>query len=250
MSPISGSRSRRAAYLSDSAYAARGSCTRPVARSSSARASCPKRRANPSRGRRRHSPTVRTPMVPSVSMLRCGQRVHSSGSGASRAASSSRLRTNTGRDPSRPARANHSDASGVGVMAKRTDAPRAVVSSCSSRVHSWRAPPNSRRLPRTSSSTPSGGSRLTRGVNRTPRCATASSNWRSRRTSRASVCNSGTSASAALTDMPARTPTACTRASQARTTLPLRSRSTMATGGWPGNACTTSRSESSSSDGR
>ena len=46
-------------------------------------------------------------------------RAAASGSGASRAARSSRLRTNSGRAPGRPARANHSDASGAGVMARR-----------------------------------------------------------------------------------------------------------------------------------
>ncbi len=68
-------------------------------------------------------------MVSSVSSVRTGQRAQpASGSGASRAARSARLRTNSGRAPGRPARANHSDASGAGVMAMRVVAPVVAAS--------------------------------------------------------------------------------------------------------------------------
>ena len=107
----------------------RGSGSRPVARSSIASKSAPKRRAKPSRGRRRHSPTVRTPIVASVCSAfsrpaRAGERQRrDAGSRVPRGCARAR-------DAS-PAcwRANHSDASGVGVIANRTVAP--VVSAIS-----------------------------------------------------------------------------------------------------------------------
>ena len=127
------------------------------------------------------------------------------GSGESRLGNSSRRRINTGIvDPAW--RANHNDASGAGVMARRTVTPVVSARSACSNSHRRRAPPNRRRLPRTSSSTPSGGSRLTRGVKLRPRLATASSVRRSRRVSRASVCSDGSNANAELMDMPGRTP--------------------------------------------
>ena len=97
-----------------------------------------KRRAKPSRGRRRHSPTVRTPIVASDCSVRSGQRVTASGNGASRAASASGRRSSS----SCPARANHNEASGVGVSARRGASPRACRRSRSS-SHNRRAPPNS-----------------------------------------------------------------------------------------------------------
>ena len=89
-----------------------------------------------------------------------GQRAQASGSRARRLASPSLLRRAT----SLATRANQSEASAVGASASCGSTPM----DCS-RSRSWtmkrRTPPNSLRLPRTSSSTASGGSSTTRGVN-------------------------------------------------------------------------------------
>ena len=184
-----------------------------------------KRRAKPSRGRRRQSPTVRTPIVASVSRLRSGQRVTDSGSVASRLASSTRLRIIA----DCPARAIQSAASGVGVSDNETSRPAARSS-----VHSWsqrrRTPPNSLRLPWISSNTASGGSRLTRGVKcSSDHSASVWSNQRSRRGSRANVCSCGDKARAELSAMPGAMPAAAATGLQSHTTLLSRSRSITAT---------------------
>ena len=184
-----------------------------------------KRRAKPSRGRRRHSPTARTPIVARDCSARSGQRVTTSGSGARRAARASGRRSAT----SSPARANHSETSAAGVSARRGSSPRDCRRWRTS-SHKRRAPPNNCKLPRTSSSTASGGSRFTRGVKSSAAVAVASSIARSRPGSRDTTCRPGCSASAELSAMPRTTPAAAACASQSQTTFAPRSRSTTTTG--------------------
>ncbi len=125
-------------------------------------ASCaaPKRRANPARGKRSTAPMVRTPMRFRRASVSGGQRRAASGKGASCPVSCAKSVTAS----ALPARAATRAASGVGA-----NASTGRSGSCR---HSWMSsarkpstPANRCRLPLTSSSTPSGGARLTRGVN-------------------------------------------------------------------------------------
>src|SRR5712672_1675747 len=150
----------------------RGSGSSPSARSSSVSGSCPKRRATPSRGSERSSPSVRTPIASNAASVSSLQRKTSTGSSAS-------SRRRRSRSDSRP--------------------------------------PKSLRLPETSSSTPSGNSSATPGVNCAAHPATPSSASVSAAGSRGATRIRGARASAAATAMPARTPCAKALRSQAKT---------------------------------
>ena len=235
VSAISGSRSRPAANRSrdDETRARIRLSARPrdrACRACGARNVAQNHRAAGAGNRR----SCARPSWRASARLRSGQRVVSkSGNGASRLASCRAALSTT----SWPTRANHSDASGVGVSAtqplehRASAALRAALAQVGLRrrtaagCHALRA------------ARPSGGSRLTRGVkNSRASVAMDSRSACSRRVSRASVMSSGASASAELRAIPAVTPAAAASALQARTTLPSRSRSTTATGilrSWP-----------------
>ena len=148
-----------------------------MSRSRSAIAAGPNRRAKPARGRRCAAPSVRTPIDSRRARAAGGQPSTAIGSGANAPTSRSRASTAT----LRPARDNASAASGVGASDHRGASPasRQRANTC---AQSARAPPNNRKLPRTSSNTAS-GSRLTRGLKPMASCARRS------RSATATPCN-------------------------------------------------------------
>src|SRR5713226_9552326 len=161
----------------------RGSESSPSARSILSSSPCPKRRATPSRGNARSSPSVRTPIASSASSVPSPQRRTPAGSAASAASSPATESMNS----CFPASASQKAARGVGAPASVALQPISA-SPRRNRSRSASRPPKSLRLPETSSSTPSGNSSATPGVN----CA-------------------------AETAMPARTPRAKALRSQAKT---------------------------------
>src|SRR5712691_9615077 len=190
----------------------RGSESRPSARSSSARGPCPKRRAMPSRGSARSSPSVRTPIASNAASASSLQRRTSRGSAASTGSSSALSPINF----CFPTKASQKAARGVGAPANTALQPISI-SSRRRRSRSDSRPPKSLRLPETSSSTPSGNSSATPGVNCAAHPATPSSASVSAAGSRGATRSRGARASAAATAMPARTPRAKALRSQAKT---------------------------------
>src|SRR6266850_2256983 len=115
-----------------------------------------------------------------------------------------------------PAQASQKAARGVGAPANAALQPISP-SSRRRRSRSDSRPPKSLRLPETSSSTPSGNSSATPGVNCAAHPATPSSASVSAAGSRGATRSRGARASAAATAMPARTPRAKALRSQAKT---------------------------------
>src|SRR6267142_898453 len=115
-----------------------------------------------------------------------------------------------------PAQASQKAARGVGAPANAAVQPISP-SSRRRRSRSDSRPPKSLRLPETSSSTPSGNSSATPGVNCAAHPATPSSASVSVSGSRGATRSRGARASAAATAMPARTPRAKALRSQAKT---------------------------------
>ncbi len=148
----------------------RGSGSSPSARSSSVSGSCPKRRATPSRGSERSSPSVRTPIASNAASVSSLQRKTSTGSSASTGSSSALSPMNF----CFPARASQKAARAVGAPANAALQPISP-SSLRRRSRSDSRPPKSLRLPETSSSMPSGNSSATPGVNCAAHPATPSS---------------------------------------------------------------------------
>src|SRR6266516_1338036 len=190
----------------------RGSGSRPSARSSSASGPCPKRRATPSRGSARSSPSVRTPIASNAASVSSLQRRTSRGSAASSGSSSALSPMNF----CFPAKASQKAARGVGAPAS-TQLQPISANPRRRRSRSDSRPPKSFRLPETSSSTPSGNSSATPGVNCAAHPATPSSASVSDAGSRGATRKAGARASAAATTIPARTPRANALRSQAKT---------------------------------
>ncbi len=157
----------------------RTSSTFPVAWSSSRRYPGPRRRASPSRGNRRQSPTERTPTASSNRTDGFAQRVAARGK-AARAFLNSESRLIL---TALPDWASQIAARGIGAIVSTQVISRFCTSSCRS-AQSDSIPPNNSRLPRTSRSRPSGGSTLTREVNRPAQVASLSRKARSLPTSR------------------------------------------------------------------
>src|SRR6267143_246514 len=190
----------------------RGSESRPSARSSSSRDPCPKRRAMPSRGSARSSPSVRTPIASNAASASSLQRRTSKGSAASTGSSSALSPINF----CFPTKASQKAARGVGAPAS-TELQPISANPRRRRPRSDSRPPKSFRLPETSSSTPSGNSSATPGLNCAAHPATPSSASVSAAGSRGATRSRGARASAAATAMPARTPRAKALLSQAKT---------------------------------
>ena len=193
--------SRWSSKRSGSTARRRGCGRRPKPSSSSSSSAGPKRRANPSRGSRARSAIVRVPSVASVCVTAGGQSRQASGRREASAGSSSRDSTPI----SRPARASHKAARGVGASVTTACKPRSS-SSRAARPRRALAPPNRPRLPRTSASSACGGSGLTSGVNWVPQRARRCSIAASAAGCRSSSSRSGQSASAALSPCPGATP--------------------------------------------
>src|SRR6266705_3504273 len=190
----------------------RGSESRPSARSSSSRGPCPKRRAMPSRGSACSSPSVRTPIASNAASASSLQRRTSKGSAASTGSSSALSPINF----CFPTKAIQKAARGVGAPASAELQPISA-NPRRRRPRSDSRPPKSFRLPETSSSTPSGNSSATPGVNCAAHPATPSSASVSVAGSRGAMRSRGARASAAAAAMPARTPRAKALRSQAKT---------------------------------
>src|SRR5437773_1268920 len=190
----------------------RGSGSRPSARSNSASGPCPKRRATPSRGSARSSPSVRTPIASNAASVSSLQRRTSRGSAANTGSSSALSPINS----CFPTRASQKAARGVGAPAS-TELQPISANPWRRRSRSGSRPPKSLRLPATSSSTPSGNSSATPGVNCAAHPATPSSASVSVARSRGATRKAGARASAAVAAIPARTPRANALRSQAKT---------------------------------
>src|SRR6266699_3359475 len=190
----------------------RGSGSSPSARSSSASGSCPKRRAMPSRGSARSSPSVRTPIASNAASVLSLQRRTSRGSAASTGSSSALSPMNF----CFPAKASQKAARGVGAPAS-TELQPISLSPRRRRSRSDSRPPKSFRLPETSSSTPSANSSATPGVNCAAHPATPSSASVSVAGLRGATRKAGARASAAVAAIPARTPHANALRSQVKT---------------------------------
>src|SRR6266700_3844480 len=190
----------------------RGSGSRPSARSSSSSNPCPKRRATPSRGNARSSPSVRTPIASSASSVPSPQCRTPTGSAAN-AASSPAIESMNSCFP-----ASASQKAALGVEAPASVALQPISASPRRRrSRSDSRPPKSFKLPETSSSTPSGNSIATPGENCTAQPATPSRASVSAAGSRGATRSRGARASAAETVMPARMPRAKALRSQAKT---------------------------------
>ena len=158
---ISQSKSMRLEKTCGSLKAGRGSGCRPSARSSSSKSAGAKRRARLSRGKRKQSPNVRTP-IPQKSCCSFGVRLSTSMGTWLRAAGRA-ARVSTGVECR--ARANQMAAIGVGALPKASALKPRWRSSRRNRANSPAKPPNSAKLPRTSITSASGATGTTIGVN-------------------------------------------------------------------------------------